>query len=76
MDLLKSELKINCPKCHTDNVLALGQAHNSTRLTCVECGVVINLSDDGSAQGTVKEVNRSLNSISKRIKEINKKLNI
>ncbi len=76
MNLSQAKLNFKCPKCGVDNPFTLAQAQKGEPFNCVGCGISIVLKDDGSVKKAQEEIDRSLNDFSKKIKEINGKLNI
>ena len=74
LDISKAEMSLKCPKCEAEVKFTLSQVGESVK--CAECGILINLQDDGSVRKAQQTVNDSLNDLAKSIKDVNVKLRI
>ena len=76
LDITKSVLNIDCPKCKSKNPFTFGQVQKKEPIICKGCGIKIILSDNGSIEKAQKDINNSLKELSEQIKKTNKSLKI
>lgn len=73
MDISQSKVDVPCPKCEVNINVSLKQIEQQETVTCPACNSKVNLVDkDGSAKKTVRDVNKSLKSLTDTIKKFGK----
>ena len=73
MDISQSKVDVPCPTCKANINVSLKQIEGQETVTCPACNSKVNLVDkDGSAKKTVRDVNRSLKSLTDTIKKFGK----
>lgn len=73
MDISQSKVDVPCPKCEADINVSLKKIEQQETVTCTACSSKIDLVDkDGSSKKVVRDVNKSLKSLTDTIKKFGK----
>lgn len=70
LDIGKEKLEFACENCGKKVTIRLEQAAREEKVKCKNCGVCIQLKDNGSVKKGVRDFDRSLKNLEKAFKKL------